>query len=126
MMKISESELEVMRLLWETPNQPLTFSEIRDALQAEHGWTNSTVKTLIYRLVDKGAVQQEKRDVYYYTSLVDQQAYSAQAMRTMVSKLSGGSVAQLLAGMIEEEAITPQELDELRALLHEKGGRDHE
>ena len=58
--KISDSELEVMRVLWDA-RTALPVGEIRRALQERRGWEATTIKTLVQRLVAKGAVAQEKR-----------------------------------------------------------------
>ena len=67
--RISDSELEVMKVLWEA-DDALPVTEIRTALQARRGWEATTVKTLVGRLVAKGALAQEKRNVYYYRPLI--------------------------------------------------------
>ena len=58
--KISDSELEVMKLLWHA-EASLSITEIREKLQQTKGWEPATIKTLVSRLVSKGAVRQEKR-----------------------------------------------------------------
>ena len=63
--KISDSELEVMKVLWEA-GDALPVTEIRTALCERRGWEATTVKTLVGRLVAKGALAQEKRKVFYY------------------------------------------------------------
>ncbi len=73
--RISDSELEVMKLLWQSDGA-LPVTEIRGALQRTKGWEATTVKTLVSRLVSKGAVRQEKRNVYYYSPLITEQEYN--------------------------------------------------
>ena len=58
--KISESELEVMRVLWDA-GRPLSITEIRENLQARMGWESTTIKTLVQRLCNKGALAQQKQ-----------------------------------------------------------------
>ena len=62
--KITGSELEVMKLLWHA-DDALPVTDIREELQRQKGWEPATIKTLVARLVSKGAVRQEKRNVYY-------------------------------------------------------------
>lgn len=61
--KIQDAELEVMKVLWSLP-QPAALSEIRRILSAQCGWEDSTVKTLLRRLCEKGAVVLERRGMY--------------------------------------------------------------
>ena len=72
--KISDSELEVMRVLWSI-KQAATLAEIRKTLSANSEWEDSTIKTLLRRLHSKGVLKQEKSDVYYYTPLVSEEDY---------------------------------------------------
>ena len=90
--KISDSELEVMRVLWEA-GDALPVTEIRQALQERKGWEATTVKTLIQRLLGKGAVSQEKRKVFYYSPLVSEQEYNDWAANDLVRRLFRGSAA---------------------------------
>ena len=76
--KISDSELEVMKLLWRA-EASLSITEIRENLQQTKGWEPATIKTLVSRLVSKGAVRQEKRNVYYYSPLVSEEEYASWA-----------------------------------------------
>lgn len=69
--RITDAELEVMRVLW-AAGEPLTLAQVKAAL-AEHN--GDTIKTLLRRLCQKGAVGQEKRDVYYFRPLVSQGAF---------------------------------------------------
>lgn len=61
--RITGSELEVMKLLWRAEDA-LPITEIRETLQRQKGWEPATIKTLVSRLVGKGALRQEKRNVY--------------------------------------------------------------
>ena len=76
--KISDSELEVMKLLWHA-EAFLSITEIREKLQQTKGWEPATIKTLVSRLVSKGAVRQEKRKVYYYSPLISEKEYGSWA-----------------------------------------------
>ena len=67
--KITDAELEVMGALWSGAG-PMTLSQLKDALARSQGWSGDTTKTLLRRLCGKGAVEQEKREVYYYRPLV--------------------------------------------------------
>ncbi len=60
--KITDSELEVMQVLWDAA-RPLSVTEIRRELQQRRSWESTTVKTLIQRLYAKGVLDQEKREM---------------------------------------------------------------
>ena len=114
--KISDSELEVMRVLWEAGDaRPVT--EIRQTLQERKGWEATTVKTLIQRLLGKGAVSQEKRKVFYYSPLVSEQEYNDWAANDLVRRLFRGSAKELVATLVKSDGLTAADIDELRDLF---------
>ena len=121
--KISDSELEVLSALWEA-GQPLSLAEIRSALEQDHSWDGSTVKTLVRRLCDKGAVEAEKRSVYYYRALISKEEYSAWSTRTLIDRLFRGSAQQLVASLVQGDQLSKQDIQELMELLEQ--GADHE
>ncbi|MBQ9249446.1 MAG: BlaI/MecI/CopY family transcriptional regulator [Oscillospiraceae bacterium] len=114
--KISDSELEVMRVLWEA-GDALPVTEIRQTLQERKGWEATTVKTLIQRLLGKGAVSQEKRKVFYYSPLVSEQEYNDWAANDLVQRLFRGSAKELVATLVKSEGLSAQDIDELRTLF---------
>lgn len=61
--KITDAELEVMEVLWQ--GEDLTLAQVKEGVTARKGWSGDTVKTLLRRLLEKGAVGQEKRGVYH-------------------------------------------------------------
>ena len=118
---ISGSELEIMRVLWES-GEPMPVSEIRKALAQRKGWEATTVKTLVQRLVSKGAVRQEKRDVFHYSALIGEEEYGRWATDDLVRRLYRGSARDLVAALVKSDGLTPDDIDELRELLREGKG----
>ena len=114
---ITASELEVMRALW-AAGEPLTISDIRAAL-ADTGWEASTIKTLVARLVKKGELEQEKREVYYYSPTVSREEYGSGEARRLAEKVYGGGLTTLVASFVEDGEFSASELDELRAILEQ-------
>ena len=114
--KISDSELEVLKLLWQA-GEALPVTEIRETLQRTKGWEATTVKTLVSRLVSKGALSQEKRNVYYYTPLISERDYNDWATHSLIRRLYNGSARELVAALVHSEGLTPEALDELRAMF---------
>ena len=114
--KISDSELEVMKLLWQAGDaQPVT--EIRETLQRTRGWEATTVKTLVSRLVSKGALRQERRNVFYYSPLITEREYNAWATDSLIHRLYNGSARELVAALVRSEGLTQQDIEELRAMF---------
>ena len=114
--KITEAELEVMKLLWRAEDA-LPVTEIREQLQRSKGWEPATIKTLVSRLVTKGAVRQEKRKVYYYSPRIGEKEYNAWATHDLVSRLYNGSVRDLVAALVHSDGLSQSDLDELRQMF---------
>ena len=114
--KISDSELEVMKLLWQA-GDALPVTEIRETLQRTRGWEATTVKTLVSRLVSKGALRQEKRNVFYYSPLITEREYNAWATDSLIRRLYNGSARELVAALVRSEGLTQQDIEELRTMF---------
>ena len=114
--KITGSELEVMKLLWRA-EEALPVTEIREKLQESKGWEPATIKTLISRLVSKGVVRQEKRNVYYYFPIITENEYSAWATEDLITRIYNGSARNLIAALVNSDGLTQEDLDELRQMF---------
>ena len=114
--KISDSELEVLRVLWRA-GDALPVTEIRETLQKSRGWEATTVKTLISRLVTKGVLRQEKRQVFYYSPLISEEEYNDWATHDLISRVYHGSARDLVAALVRSDGLSQTDIDELRALF---------
>ena len=114
--KISDSELEVMKVLWQA-GDALSVTEIRETLQKTRGWEATTVKTLVARLVTKGVVKQEKRNVFYYSPLLSERDYNDWATHDLIRKIYHGSARDLVAALVHSEGLTQDDIAELRELF---------
>ena len=111
--KISDSELEVMRVLWDA-GTPLPISDIRIALHQRKGWEPTTVKTLVNRLLSKEVLSQEKRNVFYYRPLISQAEYKQWATNQLIDKLYRGSARNLVAALVNSDSLSKGDIQELR------------
>ncbi|MFA9466132.1 MAG: BlaI/MecI/CopY family transcriptional regulator [Velocimicrobium sp.] len=114
--KISDSELEVMRVLWSI-KQAVTLAEIRKTISANSKWEDSTIKTLLRRLYCKGVLEQEKRDVYYYTPLVSEEEYEEYTTQTLINKSFQGSAKNLVASLVSSNQLSEADITELRKMF---------
>ena len=114
--KISASELEVMKILWRTEDA-LPVTEIREKLQRLKGWEPATIKTLVSRLVSKGAVRQEKRQVYYYSPTISEGEYNDWATHDLISRVYHGSARDLVAALVRSDGLSKNDIEELRELF---------
>ena len=115
--KISDSELEVMKVLWRA-GDALPVTVIREALQKSRGWEATTVKTLVNRLVSKGVILQEKRKVFYYSPLISEAEYNNWATGDLIQRLYNGSARDLVAALVQSNGLTPDDVEELRRMFN--------
>ncbi len=116
MEKITDSELEVLKVLWASDSE-LPLSKIRSSLQATMDWEAATIKTLLSRLVSKSAVLQEKREVFYYSPLVTEKAYNTWATARLINRLYKGKASNLVAALLHTDGISKDDIDELRQMF---------
>lgn len=114
--KITDSELEVMKLLWHA-NDALPVTEIREQLQKSKGWEPATIKTLISRLVSKGVVRQEKRNVYYYSPVISEKEYSSWATKDLITRIYNGKASDLIASLVSSNGLSKDDIAELREMF---------
>ncbi len=116
--KISDAELEILEVLW-SAGEALSANEIRIRLNQKKDWERTTVLTLIRRLLDKGVISQEKREVYYYTPCMERSVYVKEETRSFVNKFFRGSAKNLAAALIADEDMSREEIEELRTYFRE-------
>ena len=105
-----------MKILWE--RSPQGSGDIVAALDGRRDWNPKTTKTLLARLVKKGALSFEKDGrAYRYRPLVTEKDCVSEASRCFVERVFGGSVLPMLAHLVESKSIAPAEIKELRRLL---------
>lgn len=114
--KITDSELEVMKLLWRAKDA-LPVTVIREKLQESKGWEPATIKTLIARLVSKGAVRQEKRNVFYYSPVITEKEYSSWATKDLIARIYNGKARDLIASLVSSDGLSQDDIAELRDMF---------
>ncbi len=115
-MKFSDAEWRLMTALW--ARNPASARDVHDAVSADTGWAYSTVKTMLSRLVEKGALAVEMvRNAAQYTPNVSQEAGRRSALRTLINQAFGGSAAPLMAQLLGDDALSARDRAELSRLL---------
>jgi len=114
--KITDSELEVMRVLWEADSE-LPIADIRKTLEKSSAWESSTIKTLLRRLCEKGVVVQIKRKVFYYKPLVSEEEYNEYTTQSLIDRLYEGSAKNLVASLLGSKKLNDTDIEELRTLF---------
>jgi predicted transcriptional regulator len=114
--RISDSELRLLQLLWE--DSPLGASDLAERLPPELGWSPTTVKTLLARLVAKGALSSEPEGRrFLYRPVIAREKVAGGQAGGHIDRLFGGRVSPLVAQLAEQREIDPEDLAELERLV---------
>jgi len=121
---LSNLEHLVMDVLWK--RGPSTAEEVRLALEKKHFMKESTARTILKRLEDKGYVKHRVDGrTNIYSGSEPRANVAATALRRVIDKLYGGSVEELLVGMVDNEVVDSEELTSLaRKIARRKSGKD--
>ncbi|MFT7721809.1 MAG: BlaI/MecI/CopY family transcriptional regulator [Roseateles sp.] len=113
---ISEAEARVMQQLWQ--HAPQAADEIAAALGPQQGWQPATVKTLLNRLLQKGALTAERDGRrFLYTPAFPREAWAAGEGLSLIDRLFGGRLAPLVAQFASARRLKPEDVAALKALL---------
>lgn len=116
MIEISNAELSVMQVLWQ--RQPLSANDVVVALGNDKDWHEKTVKTLLNRLVSKGALGFDKDGrAYLYYPLIAEQDYQLEQSRSFVDRIFAGRVAPLVAGFASQNKLNADDVQQLKQLI---------
>ena len=122
-MKLSDAEWKVMRSVWQQPG--CTVREVTAATVDEKDWSYSTVKTLLSRLEEKGAVAVDRSEASSrYRPLISEGEARKSALRGFLERTFDGTIGALVHHLVAEEKLSARELKELKALLDAETTKD--
>ena len=124
-MQVSEAESVVMQVLWEAAG-PLAAEDVVAALAGEQQWQEATIKTLLNRLLKKGAIAATREGRrYLYSPVLKREAWLLGESEGLLTRLFDGRVAPLVAHFSQHRKLDKADIAELRKLLEEiDDGRD--
>lgn len=117
-MQISEAESVVMDVLW--ARSPLSAEDVAAQLAGRQDWQDATIKTLLNRLLNKGAIEAARDGRrYLYSPRIRREDWVLEESRGLLDRLFGGRVAPLVAHFSEQRKLSRKDIAELRKLLEE-------
>ena len=120
-MQISDAEWVVMNLIWDS--QPIDASQVVERLSDPHDWSPATIKTMLHRLVRKGALTHEADGrKYIYRAKVRRHDCVRKASRSFLDRVFGGEAAPALLHLLKTSRLSPEEAAELREMLDARLG----
>ncbi len=117
--RITEAEWEVMMVVWE--QAPVAASRIVEILAQKKQWTLATVRTLLRRLVNKGALEQKSEGKrYLYTPRISREECARRESESFLDRVLGLAPAATLVHLVKRAELSKGEIQELRRILREK------
>ncbi|MFE3976884.1 MULTISPECIES: penicillinase repressor BlaI [unclassified Peribacillus] len=114
---ISESEWEIMNVLWD--KAPQTANDIIVSLQESTDWKPKTIRTLLDRLVQKDVVGVDKNlRIYTFYPLYTQEECQRAETESFINRIYGGALKSMLVQFIQEDALSDDDINELRFILN--------
>ena len=112
--RLSEVEMEIMQTIWGLAT-PVTVAQLLVIFQDRKGWKNSTVTTMLERIIAKGFLCKEmKGKTNYYNIVATLEDYQKQEGRSIISSLYGGSVKNFMAALVEDGGMSSADVKELQ------------
>ncbi|MCI8848570.1 MAG: BlaI/MecI/CopY family transcriptional regulator [Oscillibacter sp.] len=122
--QISDAELEIMKIIWGTPETVTWFSDIMDGLAAKgKPCQKNTLIVLLSRLMNKGFLRARKTGRRNeYTALISETEYQTAQTKNFLDKIYEGNAKGLVSNLIMGDLLTGEEYEELKKLL--ENGRE--
>ncbi|MBB6218302.1 BlaI family penicillinase repressor [Anaerosolibacter carboniphilus] len=116
--QISDAEWEIMKIVWSNPK--ITANQVIEMLGDDVTWKPKTVKALINRLLNKGAIGYEKdgRSYLYYPLVSEKDCVKAES-ESFLNKVFNGSFSLMMANFLEKVELSPEDIEELKQMLDE-------
>jgi BlaI family transcriptional regulator, penicillinase repressor len=120
---LGEVEQAVMDHIWS--HGPCTSEECREALTATRPMKESTIRTVLRRLEQKGYVAHSTSGrTFIYRAAEPRQNVAARAVRNIIDRFCGGSAEQLVIGMVDNKVIDRKQFERIaRKIAQQKEGK---
>ena len=119
---LTDLENEVMRVVWDSG--PCSVEAVYEVVSRHRDLKETTVRTLLRRLEQKGYLQHESEGrAYLYRATEPSRSLAARAVRQIIDRFCQGSVEELVSGMVEAKVLTKNELNRLEDYARERRQR---
>lgn len=117
MKKLSESEFEIMQVLWRH-NAPMTSNQLLEEMGDNRNWKLASLMTVLARMAEKGAVHCDRTTrTNFYTALVSEEEYKLTEGTTFLEKLFHKSARDFIASLYQGKKMSSEDIRELREYL---------
>lgn len=116
---ITDSEWEVMRVVWS--NDRVTSKKVISILQEKMDWTQSTIKTILGRLVEKGVLNTKKEGrKFIYTANIEEKEAVRDYAEDIFNRICNKKVGNVIGSIIEDYVLSFDDIDRLEKILEMK------
>lgn len=113
---ISKTELSIMEAIWQ--GYPCSAEQVIERLNQVSEWHEKTAKTLLYRLLKKGAIKHQKKGrQYWYSACIERDEFKKQQSNSFVGEVFNGKVSHLVAAFAQENSLSQSDVSELKAII---------
>jgi len=117
---LTDLESAIMRAVWSAGS--CSVEAVHEAVKRDHKLKETSVRTLLRRLEQKGYLRHEADGrAYIYRAVEPARGLAARAVRQIIDRFCQGSVEELVSGMVEAKVLSPGELDRLEAFVRNHG-----
>lgn len=125
MIKLPDTELELMMIIWNT-EEPISRIEIERKMDGSKEVVPSTILSYLSRLEEKGFVSREKRGkMNYYSALVEKEPYLKETGKSVLNRMFGGSLANFAASLYDGEELSDDDITELQEFINSRMEEKH-
>ena len=116
---ITDAELEIMKELWE--NKQLSLNELTEELNKKEPRNKNTIKTLLYRLIEKGSVKSinKNQKENKFKANISKEKYLKKENQSFLNKLYNGNTSNMLLNFVENKEISKEELKKLIEMIED-------
>jgi BlaI family penicillinase repressor len=117
--ELTAGEWAIIQAVWD--NEPCAAPTIQEALEEKVGWSYSTVKTMMDRMVSKGLLRTQRiRNLILYTSVITKkEAQKGEIMRA-VKRAFGGALTPMMQFLLDSKSLSKDELDQIEEMIKSK------
>ena len=118
---ISDSEWEIMRIIWTI--EPVSSTKIIQELQAKKDWSESTIKTLLRRLVNKNLLNTTKEGRHFvYSAKVNQAQVMTEAAQELLDRMCNMHKGEVILQLLADSPISKSDLAKMKQIINQKEG----
>lgn len=113
-LKLYDSELKIMELLW--AGGELSAKELAERAKAQVGWSKTTTYTVIKKCIDKGAVERREPG-FVCRALVSREEAQSYETQELIDRMYGGAADQLIASLLGGRKLSAKEIERIKSLV---------